>query len=79
MSDEIRKQVLLKEPKSWSDLSRFVELCDATHVMSIRTWETKFENMLEEIKDLKKELQIKQTNVVQGPVYNDKQTGYQQN
>ena len=48
------------------------------HVMSINTLETKFENMLEEIKDFKKELQIKQINVVQSPVYNDKKMGYPQ-
>ena len=65
LQDDIRRQVLLKEPKSLPELSKFLKLCEVINAMSVNTLETKFESLVGEIKELKSELRTNSVSAMQ--------------
>ena len=63
LNDNIKMQIILKEPKSLSELSKFFKLCEMTNTMSVNSLEAKFQGIIDEIKDLKNDMRTKQDNV----------------
>ncbi|KAL4221512.1 hypothetical protein ACF0H5_019769 [Mactra antiquata] len=62
LNDQIKRQVILKEPKSLPDLSKFLKLCEVTNTLSVNVMETKFDKLLDEMQNLK--IQMKETQEV---------------
>ena len=50
---EIRKQILLLQPKNMSDLARLCKISESNQASTLSTLETKYQNLIEEIKEQK--------------------------
>ncbi|KAL4225314.1 hypothetical protein ACF0H5_016003 [Mactra antiquata] len=62
LNDQIKKPVILKEPKSLPDLSKSLKLCKVTNTLSVNVMESKFDKLLDEMQNLK--IQMKETQEV---------------
>ena len=63
LNDNIKMQIILKEPKYLPELSKFIKLCEMTNTMYVNSLEAKFQGIIDEIKDLKNDMRKKQDNV----------------
>ncbi|KAL4221216.1 hypothetical protein ACF0H5_019480 [Mactra antiquata] len=77
LNDQIKRQVIVKEPKSLPDLTKFLKLCEVTNTLSVNVMETKFDKLLDEMQNLK--IQMKETQEVSLLLPTDQyQQGYKQ-
>ncbi|KAH3728810.1 hypothetical protein DPMN_054772 [Dreissena polymorpha] len=65
LRDSIKKDVILRQPESLSELAKYCKLCDMTTSFSVNAIDTKFQTLLEEIKTLKADIKIKEINALQ--------------
>jgi len=53
LQDNIKLQIIMKEPKTLSELSKFIKLSEMTNSLSVNSLESKFQGLSDEIKNLK--------------------------